>query len=672
MIFMLRKTKFFFSLIGILFLVTTQLQADKICNFKLKNCPEDFNGKVVYVPENVSSISPDFKVCIPVTVIENGTSTPPSIVFIIDHSNSMMGSTGYDRDGSRFLVTSALLDTLYNKFPDAEVGLVVFYDKLYFNSEDDSMFKKLPDGFAGPQELTNQAYVPLMKLNVKQKNGQTGIEYLKYILQTKKIVSSVRRTDTTWSTDMVYQPTGYERSGGTHINVAFDAAKEAIKTSTYAKENQYVIFISDGEANETTEPTPVTEYEKGVAVPTTFTVYFTGAANATAPASLTNMTDNIKANGYSTSNPASQLWTIQTNFETLMKLVMQNIFNPLIFSLKQKPMSLTINNKSYTSISDSSTFDIGNGLILNDSITHFDIAVKYSVKSDSLNVQKDTTVKVAFDVIRSDERALSEGIALTCHDTIYYTISLQATDADAKEKDANTGIITVSRNFTEGPLTVYFSREGTATHKDDYTISAVDSVVFKDGEKSVTITITPVSDEIDEETENVTVTLLDKFGSKEIRYYINNTQNKATVNIEDSYVPAPDTLTIHITPNPFTPSDKVEFSSKIKTMFNNVIKNNSTGMLVAVHSTELLEKVPGTADQYGTGFIYDAVGNLVKTVEIKKANSNKNDTTNYGFLWDCTNSNQRVVGFGTYLIKIRFKEINGQERVFTRKMGVKQ
>jgi hypothetical protein len=672
MIFMLRKTNFLFSLIGILFLVTTQPKADKICNFKLKNCPEDFNGKVVYVPENVSSISPDFKVCIPVTVIENGTSTPPSIVFIIDHSNSMMGSTGYDRDGSRFLVTSALLDTLYNKFPDAEVGLVVFYDKLYFNSDDDSMFKKLPDGFAAPQELTNQAYVPLMKLNVKQKNGQTGIEYLKYILQTKKIVSSVRRTDTTWSTDMVYQPTGYERAGGTHINVAFDAAKEAMKTAAYAKENQYVIFISDGEANETTAPTPTTEYEQGVGVPTTFTVFFTGSGNGVAPASLQTMTDNIKANGYSTSNPASQLWTIQTNFETLMKLVMQNIFNPLIFSLKQKPMSLTINNKSYTSISDSSTFDIGNGLTLNDSLTHFDIAVKYSVKSDSLNVQKDTTVKVAFDVIRSDERAVSEGIALTCHDTIYYTISVQATDADAKEKDANPGTITVSRNYTVGPLTVYFSREGTATHKDDYTISAVDSVVFKDGEKSVTITITPVNDNIDEETENVTVTLLDKFSNKEIRYYINNSQNKATINIEDSYVPAPDTLTIHITPNPFTPSDKAEFSSKIKSMFNNVIKNNSTGMLVAVHSTELLEKVPGTADQYGTGYIYDAVGNLVKIVEIKKANTNKSDTTNYGFLWDCTNTNQRAVGLGTYLIKIHFKEINGQERVFTRKMGVKE
>jgi hypothetical protein len=669
---MKRKKIIPFSLLMFIVLLPVVLQADKICSFSLKNCPEDFNDKTIYVPEYVTSISPDFRVCIPVTVIENGTSTPPSIVFIIDHSNSMMGTSGYDRDGSRFLVTSSLLDTLYSKFSDAEVGLVVFYDKLYFNSDDDSMFQKLPDGFAAPQELTNQAYVPLMKLNAKQKNGMTGLEYLKYILQTKQIVSSVRRGDTTWSTDLVYQPTGYDRSGGTHINVAFDAAKEAMKASSFAKENQYFIFISDGEANANTPPVPATDYQNGVSVPATFTIYFTGNANERAPASLQNMTENIKINNYSASNPASQLWTIQTNYETLMNLVMQNIFNPLIFSVKQKPMSLTINNKVYSTISDSSTFDIGNGLMLNDSLTHFDIAVKYSVKSDSLNIQKDTTVLVSFDVIRSNEKALSEGIALDCRDTIYYTISVQATEANAKEKDAKPGTITVTRNNTKGSVTVYIKRDGTATINDDFTITAMDSVVFKDGEKSVTITITPLDDELDEESETVNVQLLDKFGNKEIRYYINKDQSRATVNIEDSYVPPPDTLTIHITPNPFSPNTSEPFSSKIKTLFNNVIAGSNSGMLVAVHATARLEPLPGKPDQYGTGYIYDAVGNLVNVLEMKKANNNPADTVNYGFLWDCKNAYKRTVGIGTYLIKIRFKEKNGQERVFTRKMGVKE
>lgn len=661
-----------FSLLMIIILLPALLQADKICSFSLKNCPEDFDGKTIYVPEYVTSISPDFKVCIPVTVIENGTSTPPSIVFIIDHSNSMMGSSGYDRDGSRFLVTSSLLDTLYSKFPDAEVGLVVFYDKLYFNSDDDPMFQKLPDGFPAPQELTNQAYIPLIKLNVKQKNEMTGIEYLKHILQTKKVVSNIRRGDTTWSTDLVYQPTGYDRSGGTHINVAFDAAKEAMKASSFSKDNQYIIFISDGEANETTEPTPITDYENGVSVPATFTVYFTARADERAPASLQRMTENIKINNYSASNPSSQLWTIQTNYETLMNLVMQNIFNPLIFSVKQKPTSLTINSKTYSTISDSSTFDIGNGLQLNDSLTHFDIAVKYSVKSDSLKIQKDTTVLVSFDVIRSNEKALSEGIALDCRDTIYYTISVQATEANTKEKDAKPGTITVTRNNTDGSVTVYFKRDGTATINDDFTITAKDSVVFKDGEKSVTITITPLDDELDEESETVNVQLLDKFGNKEIRYYINKDQSKATINIEDSYVPPPDTLTVHITPNPFSPNTSEPFSSKVRTLFNNVIKDNNSGMLVAVHATARLEPTPGKPDQYGTGYIYDAVGNLVNTLEMRKANNNPGDTVNYGFLWDCRNVNQRTVGIGTYLIKIRFKEKNGQERVFTRKMGVKE
>jgi flagellar hook assembly protein FlgD len=330
-----------------------------------------------------------------------------------------------------------------------------------------------------------------------------------------------------------------------------------------------------------------------------------------------------------------------------------------------------VNNKSFTTTIDSSTFNIGEGFKLNDSLTHFDVSVKYRIKDDSLKIERDTAISLSFDVVRSDERAMSEGIEIDCSDTIYYTISMQAKDAAAKEKDANTGTITLTRNNTKGSVTVYFSREGTATYKNDYTISAVDSVTFKDGEKSVDVTITPVDDTIVEPTENVKLTLLEKFNSREIRYYVNKNQSTATVTIEDSYVPPPDTLTIHITPNPFSPNNGEEFSPKVKTLFSNVIEGNS-GMLIAVRSTAKLEKIPGTANEFGTGFIYDAVGNLVTTIKMKKANGNNSDSTNYGFYWDCRNSNQRIVGIGTYLIKIRFKEVSGQERVFTRKMGVKE
>ncbi|HEX2959697.1 MAG TPA: Calx-beta domain-containing protein [Chitinispirillaceae bacterium] len=667
-----RSLMFIRPLLFLIIVAPTFLIADKICSFKLENCPENFNGKTVYVPENVTSISPDFKVCIPVATISN-EATPPSIMFIIDHSNSMMGSNGLDKDGSRFLVTQALIDTLNKQLPQAEVGLVIFYDKLFFNADDDSLFQKMPDTYTTPQDLTNQAYIPLMQLNKKQKNGMTGIEYLKYILQTKKIVSSVGRGDTVWSTDLAYQPTGYERGGGTHINVAFDAALDAMKMASYTKENQYIIFFSDGEANRSTGTVPTDQYSEGTGVPTTFTVYFTSNRNGNAPQILQTMTSNIKTNNYSAANPASQLWTIQTNYSTLMDLVMENIFNPLIFSVKQKPTTLIINNKSYATITDSTTFNIGDGLKLNDSLTHFDISVKYQLKDDSLKIEKDTSINVSFDVIRSNERAMSEGIALDCSDTIYYTISAQATDATAKEKDARPGTITFTRDNTKGSVTVYFSKEGTATYKDDYTIPTLDSVTFKDGEKSITLTITPVDDAIKEPTENVDITLLDKFNDREIRYYINKSQSKATVTIEDSYVPPPDTLTIHITPNPFSPNNSGGFSKEVKTLFSNVIETNNSGMLIAVHSTAMLEKISGTTDdEYGTGYIYDAVGNLVTTIKMKKANSDTRDSTNYGFLWNCKNSNQRTVGLGTYLIKIRFKEVNGQTRVFTRKMGVKE
>jgi hypothetical protein len=785
--------------------VPTLLIADSICQFKLQNCPENYNGKTVYVPKSVVSIAPDFKVCMPLTTIQNNNGTPPSIVFIIDNSPSMRGSEemrGLDMDGSRFLVTKALLDTINKTFPDAEVGLVLFDNKLFFNSDDDSMFKRMPADFNVPDDVIEQAYVPLMQLNKKQKNGMSGIEYLKYILQTKKVPLSTWFRDTTWTTDLAYQPTGrdFEDHTGTHINIGFDAAKEAMKSSSFTKENQYIIFFSDGDANQTTSPKRVDYFSEGINVPTTFTVYFTESAMGNAPRSLQTMTRNIQSNNYSSSNPSSQLWTIQTNFDALMNLAMKNIFNPLILNVKQKPTTLTINNKTYTTIIDSSTFNLGESLKLNDSLTHFDISVKYSVKDDSLKIQKDTSLSIAFNVIRSNQYAMSEGITLDCSDTAYYTISMQATDAVAKEKDANTGTITLSRNNIIGSVTVYFSREGTATYKDDYTISALDSVTFKDGEKSVMVTITPVEDTIKEPTETVILTLLDKFNSREIRYYINKSQSTATVTIEnwidfadtthytismlakdavakeidastgtitltrditigsvtvyfsregsatynsdysisaldsvtfkdgeksvtvtitpvndtiiekdenvtltllnefnskviryyinknqstasviieDSYVPPPDTLTIHITPNPFTPNNSEGFSEKIKIMFSNVIynnkNNNTNGMLIAVRSTAKLEKMPGTTDdEYGIGYIYDAVGNLVTTIKMKKANNSSTDSTNYGFFWNCRNSNQRIVGFGTYLIKIRFKEVNGQERVFTRKMGVKK
>jgi hypothetical protein len=788
------------SVLFLISMIPALLMAEEICQFRLQNCPEYFNGKTVYVPKSVVSIAPDFKVCIPLTTIQNNNGTPPSIVFIIDNSPSMRGSEemrGLDMDGSRFLVTKALLDTINKTFPDAEVGLVLFDNKLFFNSDDDSMFKRMPADFNVPDDIREQAYIPLMQLNKKQKNGMTGIEYLKYILQTKKTPLSVWFRDTTWTTDLTYQPTGrdFEDHSGTHINIGFDAAKEAMKSSSFTKENQYVIFFSDGDANQTTSPKRVDYFSEGINVPTTFTVYFTESATGNAPRSLQTMTRNIQSNNYSSSNPSSQLWTIQTNFDALMNLAMKNIFNPLILNVKQKPTTLIINNKTYTTIIDSSTFNLGESLKLNDSLTKFDISVKYSVKDDSLKIQKDTSLSISFNVIRSNQNAMSEGIKLDCSDTAYYTISMQATDAVAKEKDANTGTITLSRNntvgsvtvyfsregtatykddytisaldsvtfkdgeksvmvtitpvedtikeptetviltlmdkfnsreiryyinknqstatvnienwidpsdttfytismqatdavakekdantgtitlsrnITNGNVTVYFSREGTATFKDDYTISALDSVTFKDGEKSVVVTITPIDDTIKEPTENVTLILLDKFNGRQIRYYINNNQSKATVTIEDSYVPPPDTLIIHITPNPFTPNSSEVYSTKVKTLFSNVIGNNSSGMLIAVRSTSKLEKVSGSSGEYGTGYIYDAVGNLVTILKMKKANNSSSDSSNYGFFWNCRNSNQRIVGFGTYLIKIRFKEANGQERVFTRKMGVKK
>jgi len=118
-------------------------------------------------------------------------------MFIIDNSTSMMGSGSVnprDSAGVRFKVVSALLDTIYKQIPDADIGLTVFRDYLYFDARDNSNFAAFPDEYytqyplaARNEEFKNQAYIPLLRLDSTLQDGVKAIDLLKKMLLTQKV-----------------------------------------------------------------------------------------------------------------------------------------------------------------------------------------------------------------------------------------------------------------------------------------------------------------------------------------------------------------------------------------------------------------------------------------------------------------------------------------------------
>ena len=65
----------------------------EVCELSINTCPENFSDQTIEVPQNVTAINPKIHVCDVGYVFEGVYSSkePPSIMFIIDHSYSMLG-----------------------------------------------------------------------------------------------------------------------------------------------------------------------------------------------------------------------------------------------------------------------------------------------------------------------------------------------------------------------------------------------------------------------------------------------------------------------------------------------------------------------------------------------------------------------------------------------------
>lgn len=385
----------------------------QVCEFSIETCPENLDGDTIYLPEHTVALSANVLACEPTEVFEVpvDSSKPPSIFFIIDHSHSMSGLgrtyPGNDPYGSRFDVVRDLLDTINTLYPTAEVGISVFREVLYFDHRNNDLFVPLVG-------QGDESFLPLLLLNERLSGNRLALTEMQSVMRTDTVIgyNATHRVNVEY-VDLVYKPM-FTTIGNTNINNAFEAAKQAFVLSDNPPERQFIVFLSDG------EPFPTNTlhggrdpfyFMQGTNTPTTFTVFFT--KDATAPQSLITMTENIRSNGYSSSNPLSNLWTVETNYDTLMSLLMSHVVKPMLTVITGEPTALTVNGVRSTTYTDS-TFVFGDRFPLQAGATDISIDIDYSVRNLNTGHTSDTTYNVDFVVIRQAGATPPDGISIQC------------------------------------------------------------------------------------------------------------------------------------------------------------------------------------------------------------------------------------------------------------------
>lgn len=388
-------------------------RAQEHCEFIITECPLQFNGDTIDVPEKVIAMGPKVHGC------ESDSATqsegPPSIVFLIDNSASMTGSVGNvgprDQWGSRYAVVADLIDSIAEIHPGAEIGIVVFREYLYFDTRSTENYAQ----FFRPMSRTydnngNQSFLPLMRLDSTYSGNLTGLQIIKEVLATDTFT-----TNGNTYVDLIYEPV-FSTTGYTNINIGMLATREAFASAQNPGDRQFVIFLSDGEPlGDRHAGLNENWFQQGDSMPTTFTVFFNDSGVTTVPQSLDTMTANIQNNNYSGSNPESKLWSIETSHNALRSLIMTNIMD---FILMSEPSAMSITG---ISLFDSTTTYVDNYFILNERIplqpdlTPFSLDMVFRYTDHGSGESRDTIVDIDFHVRRvADSTAPPPGIAFNC------------------------------------------------------------------------------------------------------------------------------------------------------------------------------------------------------------------------------------------------------------------
>jgi hypothetical protein len=598
------------------------VRAEEQCEFYFTDCPENFDGDTIAVPENVVQLASRIKACPSSRTTTTGEElTAPSVMFIIDHSGSMTGEGRGDNDvmGSRFTVTKDLLDTIYNAFPEAEVGLAVFREHLYFDVSSDEYFARYFQGLDTTYDSEpNQAYLPLMQLN-KSYDGKEGIDVIKDVLQTDTVKTggflfSSRHVDLTYKPD-------FDASLATNINIAFTAARAAMSASENPAERQFIIFLSDGEPmGESQAGLPMMDFVNGEDLPTTYTVFFTRDNDA--PESLEDMTENIRQNGYSATNPQSNLWAIETNYERLMLLLMKNVIGTILVS--GDPIGMTVNGGEMSTTYEGEAFEFAAPFPLNQETSSFTIDISYRQTGMGGAVLGDTIKSVKFHVEREQDASPPEGIELSCWsepDPPDTTDSVDPDTGDVVDPDTS----------------------DTSDTSDPDTSDVVDPDTSDTSDTSDPDT-SDVADPDTSDTSDVT--------------------EPDTSDSASPPPPPPPEVNVGVSDNPFVP-ERTAIPRSVRSYYANVLNGETRGVVVGLSSSAELAPLKG--DEFGEADIYDAVGNLlVSDLAVKEAK----DGGDYGVHWSGHNDNGRVVGPGAYLMVIYLKSEDGDRLEKRIKLGV--
>lgn len=394
------RTKTFIKLISLLvFLLFLCTKAEKVGKLYYEGFASELNDSVVPIPTDLVALAE--KINVPTDSSQLFIKSS-SIFFIIDNSGSMDGYYSekdelippMDPMGNRFEVTKAIIDTL-TKYPDTypgiECGLAVFQKDLYFDDSLDALLDTLEN------DTIQGAYLPLMKVDSSYESGEDGslttqeIFYKYLTTQKSKFSQNFNEFDTTvtWEAVRLTQPRDPKSKGGTNINTGYKAAVQAMKSSKYGKENQFIVFISDGISSFGTGDDYETGAINGEQFMTTFTVFFTH--DNTTPESLTKMNEAIKNNGYSASNKKyTQLWQYQNSGkEELVDFFMENIVKVFEGTSKTIPKDLKLKNITIDSHWDKDK----NQFILNDLIPF---------TGDTTNVGFEITLETSYDTLNGD------------------------------------------------------------------------------------------------------------------------------------------------------------------------------------------------------------------------------------------------------------------------------
>ncbi len=416
----------FLALFAFAVFFSTSAVEKSVCELTFADCPTDHDGETIETPLNVISLHARVKHCTPQIDKLRQVETPPSVMFVIDHSGSMEEpSAGNDLREARFNVVGDLLDEIYEINPETEVGVVSFANRLSFDQRDYEWFARMNS--VGNNHY--DSYLPLRPLN----HPTWDLGTIKEILRTDqtqhigtsdahpyyapRLIYGTRRPMTRTPASDKWPITSIRY--GTDITLGFMAALEAFGNSHAPPDRRFIIFLSDGEATHVDK-----ERESMIGlyydslftqrVPTTFTVWFGDEPDP----SLVEMTRLVQNNGYSESNRMSNLWSIKTPHNQLLQLL-SSIVMEQIFPAKSTPNTAEVKGVQAAFMTDS-TFNFTKPLPLNVTSDTLDMTFRYSIVDTSLMIPDtaDTMIYSSVFVERRDNAQIPEWADTVCYTRI--------------------------------------------------------------------------------------------------------------------------------------------------------------------------------------------------------------------------------------------------------------